>query len=398
MMSSIELTLVPDVTAAQQGNVAAYERLVQRCRHSVSSIALAIVKDLDASDEVTQDVFIYIWQQLNTLREPASFLPWVRQMTRYRAFNYLRDDRVKQKIQGEEADDILASFVDPESSVSYAYERNEQSLILREFIDALPDDSREIVLLYYREEQSSQQVADLLGLSEANVRKKLQRVREGLKDKLLDRYGDLIFTTAPTLGFSALIVAAITSSPSAAAATMTSITAATGAAQMATTQGVNTAISGGAHISSQPLGLATMASGAFVGGGLAAGAAYLGMQPALKAADSTQERQALLRLRRHTMIFLGVITVLFVMSYQYTGGWLAPVSVYLLLLAGIATSVLQMYRIITPRLARQRMTDPEEAKRQRRQWWGCAIGSIGGAIAGAIGLMSGLASAGRVMW
>lgn len=393
MMSSIELTLVPDVTAAQQGNVAAYERLVQRCRHSVSSIALAIVKDLDASDEVTQDVFIYIWQQLNTLREPASFLPWVRQMTRYRAFNYLRDDRVKQKIQGEEADDILASFVDPASSISHAYERNEQSLILRQFIDALPDDSREIVLLYYREEQSSQQVADLLGLSEANVRKKLQRVREGLKDKLLDRYGDLIFTTAPTLGFSALIVAAISSSPSVAAASMASITAATGAAQ-----GMNGAISANAQIASHPLGLATMASGAMVGGGLAAGAAYLGMQPALRAADSIQERQALLRLRRQTLVFIAVIAVLFVASYELTDGWLAPVSVYLLLLAGIATSVLQLSRIISPRLARERMQDSAEAHRQRRQWWGCALGSIGGAIAGGIGLISGLASAGRVFW
>ena len=66
-------------------------------------------------------------------------------------------------------------------------------------IDGLPEDSREIVLLYYREEQSSQQVAELLGLSDANVRKKLSRVRELLKDQLLSRYGNLLLSTAPAM-------------------------------------------------------------------------------------------------------------------------------------------------------------------------------------------------------
>lgn len=44
-----EQLLMPDVAAAQNGDINAFERLVSSCQRSVSSIALAIVKDLDAS-------------------------------------------------------------------------------------------------------------------------------------------------------------------------------------------------------------------------------------------------------------------------------------------------------------------------------------------------------------
>ena len=75
MLTGIEQRLLPDVLAATAGDRSAFERLIASCRHTVTGIALAIVKDLDASEEVAQEVFIYIWQQLGTLREPASFYP-----------------------------------------------------------------------------------------------------------------------------------------------------------------------------------------------------------------------------------------------------------------------------------------------------------------------------------
>lgn len=64
MDHSIELQLMPDVLAAQQGDMAAYQRLISRSRQMVSSIALAIVKDLDRSEDIAQQVFIHVWQQI----------------------------------------------------------------------------------------------------------------------------------------------------------------------------------------------------------------------------------------------------------------------------------------------------------------------------------------------
>ncbi len=373
MNHPIEMTLVPDVLASMQGNTAAFERLVNRCRASVASISLAILKDLDASEEVAQEVFIYVWQQLNTLKEPSSFLPWVRQITRYRAYNYLRDNRVSSTLRGEEAELLLASFADPDACLSQNYERSEQTLIMADFIDALPDDSREIVLLYYREEQSSQQVAELLGLSEANVRKKLQRVRESLKIELLAKYGSMVLSTAPGFGFTALIMANVLAAPPVAAAT----------ASVAASQ-----TSGAGK-------MATMFGGAMIGAGIAALVTYFSMRPALKAADSEQERALLRRLRSQTIGFILLMGVVLTLAYELTRGSFAPMAAMTVLLLGIIASSLRLYQIIGPRLLRQRLNDPQEARKQQRQLWGCVIGTIGGAIAGYGGMISGLIASGR---
>lgn len=87
---------------------------------------------------------------------------------------------------------------------------------MQDFISQLPSECREIELLYYREEQSSKQVARLLEQSETNIRKKLSRVRQLLHEQILRRHGRLLLSTAPALGFSSLVIT--TSSPVAAAA------------------------------------------------------------------------------------------------------------------------------------------------------------------------------------
>lgn len=333
MLTGIEQRLLPDVLAATAGDRSAFERLIASCRHTVTGIALAIVKDLDASEEVAQEVFIYIWQQLGTLREPASFLPWVRQMTRHRSYNYLRDNKVKQKVLGDEAENLLESFADPAASMQDLLEREQQQIIMQDFISQLPEDSREIVLLYYREEQSSQQVADLLGLSDANVRKKLSRVREQLKDSLLARYGQLVLSTAPGLGFSAVVAAALTSvAPPVAAATSVSV-----AAQQ----------------SSLLAKIAVLLGGAMIGALTAVAAVFFSMKAVLNKADNEDEKTTLRALRNKTILWVLVSGLVLTAAYELTSGAWAPVAAFVLLIAGLIYSQLRLQQIISPRLQRQ---------------------------------------------
>jgi hypothetical protein len=64
MSVSIEQQLQPDVTAAITGDMQAFSRLVQRCQNGISSIALAIVKDLDASENERSRLLRYRNQAL----------------------------------------------------------------------------------------------------------------------------------------------------------------------------------------------------------------------------------------------------------------------------------------------------------------------------------------------
>lgn len=378
MLTTIEQRLLPDVIAATAGDRNAFERLITQCRHTVTGIALAIVKDLDASEEVAQDVFIYIWQQLATLREPASFLPWVRQMTRHRSYNYLRDNKVKQKVLGEEAESLLENFADPAASMQDLLEREQQQIIMQDFISQLPEDSREIVLLYYREEQSSQQVADLLGLSDANVRKKLSRVREQLKDSLLARYGQLVLSTAPGLGFSTVVAAALTSvAPPVAAATSVSV-----AAQQ----------------SGWLAKIAVLLGGAMIGALAAVAGVVLGMRAVLKKTDNEDEKTALKALRNKTILWVLLSGLLLTAAYELTSGAWAPVATFVLLIAGLIYSQLRLQQIISPRLQRQYPDKTEFARVKRKNTLWCLLGMTVGYAAGLLGLIYGLMQSGRWHW
>jgi RNA polymerase sigma factor (sigma-70 family) len=378
MLTTVEQRLLPDVMAATAGDRSAFERLITQCRHTVTGIALAIVKDLDASEEVAQEVFIYIWQQLATLREPASFLPWVRQMTRHRSYNYLRDNKVKQKVLGEEAETLLENFADPAATMQDLLEREQQKIIMQDFISQLPEDSREIVLLYYREEQSSQQVADLLGLSDANVRKKLSRVREQLKDSLLARYGQLVLSTAPGLVFSAVVAAALSSvAPPVAAATSVSVAA---------------------QKSGWLAKIAVLLGGAMIGALAAVVGVVLGMRAVLKKADSEDEKTALKALRTKTILWVLLSGLLLTAAYELTSGAWAPVAAFVLLVAGLIYSQLRVQQIISPRLQRQYPDTAELARVKRKNTLWCLLGMTLAYCAGFFGLIYGLIQSGRWHW
>ena len=80
--SAIAFALRGDVIAAAGGDQDAFGRLVDATRSVVASIAVAILRDADASADVAQDVFISAWTGLSKLKDPTSFLPWIRQLTR----------------------------------------------------------------------------------------------------------------------------------------------------------------------------------------------------------------------------------------------------------------------------------------------------------------------------
>lgn len=373
MSVTLEQQLQPDVTAAIAGDMQAFGRLIQRCQNSISSIALAIVKDLDASEDICQQVFIAAWQQLNSLQNPASFLPWLRQITRYRAFSYIRERQDHRHERGEQADALLESFAG-DSEPDSEFLRDEQAMLIRHFLDELPAESREIVLLFYREEQNSQQVAALLGLNEANVRKKLQRVRELLKAQWLNRYGKLVLSTAPGVGLSSAIISALlVSSPPAAAATASAV-------------------------ASQSTGIAKLGwlfGGAMLGalGGVLG--VILGMRAPLKNAGSANERSRLLQARNQALVWVLLNGILLAMAYEFTAGAIAPVLAFSLFMLGLVYLQYQVWQAIKPRLLAKAAESAKAKQQYRRNLFWCCFGMLGATIAGFSGLIAGLIKNGR---
>src|SRR5688572_28865562 len=145
------MSLATHVPAAARGDREAFGALVDATRSVVSSIALAIVRDAELSRDVAQDVFLLAWRDLKDLRDPNSFLPWLRQLTRHRAYHLLRTERRRGRRIVAETDVLLGIAVDPRPDVAAQMLADEERRLLAIVLDELPDDAREVVTLYYRE-------------------------------------------------------------------------------------------------------------------------------------------------------------------------------------------------------------------------------------------------------
>ncbi len=244
------------IRRAAAGDRRAFAWLVDHHRSLVCAISLAVVGDVAASEDIAQEVFLGVWPRLGELRNPHSFLPWLRQYTRNTARQCVRGRRRRQtRIAEGTGDDLVMAAADDRPSPCEALERAEERGFLLEAIAALPDPTREAVLLYYREGESAQQVARLLGVSEAAVKQRLHRAREFLRAAVWTRLADVLPRSTPGAAFTAAVLLALPLVAPASAATLASA-GAVGAAGATAKAGVKPLGAAGAAVGYFSLGMA----------------------------------------------------------------------------------------------------------------------------------------------
>ncbi len=189
------------VAAAMDGDRQAFAALVDRYKNMVSAIALAQVRDKAMSEDVAQNALVEAWRGLGRLRNKDSFGPWLAQLVRRQALQAVRaQKRTQQREQTWQREQVMhdTPFTEPAEDLRPLYDA----------LERIPDDAREVLVLYYREERSAEQVGALLGLSTQAVRKRVQRARDVLRDEL-DRVGALAKKSAPAAAFVALVLAGL---------------------------------------------------------------------------------------------------------------------------------------------------------------------------------------------
>ena len=215
--SPLSTALQADFVAARRGDQDAFARLVEATQRMVASVALAVTRDIQLSEDIAQETYLKAWHRLAAMNHPDSFLPWLRQVTRNQAIDHVRRRRHQELSLGDtdtRITDAAHHGLGPEASLQHS----QQSEMLARALDEIPDESREVLLLFYREGQSSRQVADLLGLSDGAVRKRLQRARDILHAGLMAQVGEVARSSAPSLAFTAIVTATLTTAPAKAGA------------------------------------------------------------------------------------------------------------------------------------------------------------------------------------
>lgn len=215
----LDTLIARDLPAAQRGDTAAYGRLVGATQCMVASVALAVTRDVHASEDIAQETFLTAWQRIGQLGNAGSFLPWLRQVARNRAIDHVRAQRHRET-PVDPVETLAAVAAAPQHGPAERFVSDQDARHLAEALDEIPETSRDVLLLYYREGEDTREVAALLGITEAAVRKRLQRGRDALRAEWLRRFADAARGSAPGVAFAASVgtaVAAMAPAPAAAA-------------------------------------------------------------------------------------------------------------------------------------------------------------------------------------
>ncbi len=199
------------VDAVRGGDVDRYRELVERHERLVYAVAWSRLGDAALAEEVTQETFIRAYQRLSLLHEGAKFSQWIASMARNLAINFgLRHRRELNKRER------WALEVEQGTTVSQSEPREELCTpeMLRETMASLPSGHRECLILFYLENKSNAESAEVLGISEATFRVRLHRARVALREQLEGRLSQSLEQLRPRNPVAPAVMGAVLASPS----------------------------------------------------------------------------------------------------------------------------------------------------------------------------------------
>ena len=217
------------VRACRRGDLKAFEVIVGRYQSIVCAITYSAVGNHAVSEDLAQETFLRAWKNLGQLKEPEKFRSWLCSIARSVIGNYLRDMR-RTPIMMADVDGVAST--ETEFQPDETLIRQEEQEMVSDALTRIPQNYREPLVLFYRENQSVRAVAALMGLTEATVRTRLHRARKMLRDQVESRIETTLKKTAPGPAFARSVMGAVGAGLAAGAAgtaTAAGVTAATGA-------------------------------------------------------------------------------------------------------------------------------------------------------------------------
>ncbi len=158
------------VKKAQRGDAEAFISLIEENRMTLRRVALGYLgNDEDAADAI-QDAILDAFQHIGTLRKEEYFKSWLVRILINRCTKIYRKN--KEHVSLEEAGEIEAS------------DKRSAEVEFLQLLSSLPEESRAIFQLYYGEEFSTREIADILKINENTVKSRLHRGREQLRMEL----------------------------------------------------------------------------------------------------------------------------------------------------------------------------------------------------------------------
>ncbi len=173
------------------GNLAAFEELVNRYQKSIFRIAYRMVGQKEEAEDLTQEVFLHVYQKICHFDPTRNFRPWIYRVAVNTCISRLRS---KKKVVFLSFDDTLSGNVDFDNFQYLSPQQNiERQELQREIFQAvreMPENYRTMIILRYQSDLTNSEIAEVLNITKENVEVRMHRAHKRLRRILLKRIAE----------------------------------------------------------------------------------------------------------------------------------------------------------------------------------------------------------------
>lgn len=180
------------IVQLQQGNELAFKKLVDEWQDMVYNTAAGIVQNEDDADDITQEVFIQVYQSVSSFKGESKFSTWLYRITVTKSLDHLKRKKTKkrfafvQRLFGNGNEELIhpEDFNHP----GVLLEQKEKAATLFKALEQLPDNQRIVFTLHKLEGLKHQDIGEIMNLSVTAVESLIARAKANLRKILKDYY------------------------------------------------------------------------------------------------------------------------------------------------------------------------------------------------------------------
>lgn len=167
------------VLSAKKGNQQAFNALYNLTKNAVYYTCSSLLKNSADVQDICQEVYLTVFQKLNTLDNEEKFCGWVKQIAVNKCFNFK-----KRKVECQIDDEVLTNEVETNEVMlpeEYITNNAKREIILKLMEDTLSHAQYQTVFLFYFSEMSISEIAEVMEVSEGTVKSRLNSSRAKIK-------------------------------------------------------------------------------------------------------------------------------------------------------------------------------------------------------------------------
>jgi len=171
------------------GDQQAYALLVDRYQQYVFTLTLRFLKTREDAEEVAQDVFIKVYRSLADFRGASKFSTWLYTIVNTTCITFLRKKKLETHSLDHEKVFEAADSIDSGMRANLVEQKSRVAMV-NQAIRLLSTEDAEILTLFYKGEQTLEEIATILTIAPNAAKVRLHRARTRLKDKMETHFAD----------------------------------------------------------------------------------------------------------------------------------------------------------------------------------------------------------------